>query len=394
MFLKDSRIPGEDSYRYGRRSFSLPATYLMSQPPMAIWPKSSSDGNANSMTARQKPDKQQSSFIEDKIACCSLWLRQHDAPSSRVNILAWNVTRSQTTRWDLWGVPAVQAKKPDGDPKTGRRWREPMGQSGHRPFRNKRIDYYTNFIEVDSMTTTTASHVITKLKGHFARYGIPRKLVSDNGPQFRSHKFKSFTKRWGIEHITSSPGHPQANGKAEAAVKIIKGMMRKALSDGTDQYQALLELRNTPRQDFDLSPAQMMLGRRTRSLIPSLKVLGPEDMKVLGDSQKRAKRCVAVKQHHDQGARDLDKLTVNQPVYFQHSEDEIWRRGQVRKMQSGKAYIVEGENGHQYRRNRVHIRPATSEPRNNEQQATSDDNNRWPANNEQRPRRSETTEVP
>ena len=141
------------------------------------------------------------------------------------------------------------------------------------------IDYYTNFIEVDSMTTTTASHVITKLKGHFARYEIPRKLVSDNGPHFSSDKFKSFTKHWGTEHITSSPGHLQANGKAEAAVKIIKGMMRKALSDGTDQYQALLELRNTPRQDYDLSPTQMMLGRRTRSLIPSLKVLGPEDMK-------------------------------------------------------------------------------------------------------------------
>ena len=204
-------------------------------------------------------------------------------------------------------MPAVPAKKPEGDPKTCRSGESPWDKVATDLFEINgktylaTIDYYTNFLKIDSMTPTTASHVITKLKGHFAIYRIPRKRVFDNGPQLSSDKFKSFIKRWGIEHITSSPGHPQENGKAEAAVKIIKGMLRKALSDGTDQYQAVLELCNTPRQDFDLSPAQMMLGRRTRSLIPSLKVLGPEDMKVLGDSQKRAKRCVAVKQHHDHG---------------------------------------------------------------------------------------------
>lgn len=220
------------------------------------------------------------------------------------------------------------------------------------------VDYYSNFIEVDSMTTTTTSQVITKLKGHFSRYGIPRKFVSDNGPQFASDEFKIFTEHWGIEHVTSSPGHPQANGKAEAAVKIIKGMMKKALSDGTDQYQALLELRNTPRQDFDLSPAQMMFGRQTRSLIPSLKAVRPKGRNV--DFQKRAKRRATVKTHHDKSARDLDQLTANQPVYFQHSEGENWRKGEVQRQHGDRSYILKGNNGRLYRRNRVHVRPATS----------------------------------
>ena len=35
------------------------------------------------------------------------------------------------------------------------------------------------------MSTTTAA-IVRKLKGHFARYGIPLVLVSDNGPQFSS----------------------------------------------------------------------------------------------------------------------------------------------------------------------------------------------------------------
>ena len=52
-------------------------------------------------------------------------------------------------------------------------------------------------------------------------------------------------------------------------MKIIKTMMCKALRDGTDQYEALRELRNTPRQDIGISPAEMMFGKNTRSLLPS-----------------------------------------------------------------------------------------------------------------------------
>ena len=54
----------------------------------------------------------------------------------------------------------------------------------------------------------------------------------------------------------------------EAAVKITKTMMCKALRDGTDQYEALLELRNTPSQDTGISPAEMMFGKNTRLLLP------------------------------------------------------------------------------------------------------------------------------
>jgi hypothetical protein len=55
-----------------------------------------------------------------------------------------------------------------------------------------------------------------------------------------------------VNHARSSPGHQQSNGKAEAAVKIVKILMKKTVKDGRDQFEALLEQRNTPRQDTDL----------------------------------------------------------------------------------------------------------------------------------------------
>ena len=48
------------------------------------------------------------------------------------------------------------------------------------------IDYFSGFMEVDKLSSTTACQVIDKLKGHFGRYGIPLQLVSDNAPQFSS----------------------------------------------------------------------------------------------------------------------------------------------------------------------------------------------------------------
>ena len=111
------------------------------------------------------------------------------------------------------------------------------------------VDYFSKFTEVDLLTTMTSKNVITFLKKHCARYGIPNVIILDCGSQFISREFQQFTETWGIHHITSSPGHQQANGKAESAAKIVKQLLKKAVQDDCDQYLALLELRNTPRKD-------------------------------------------------------------------------------------------------------------------------------------------------
>ena len=84
------------------------------------------------------------------------------------------------------------------------------------------VDYYSNFWEVDRLTSTTSAAIILKLKNHFARYGCPDRLISDNGPQFISSEFTRFAKEWNFEHRTNSPGNSKANGKVESAVKTAK----------------------------------------------------------------------------------------------------------------------------------------------------------------------------
>ncbi|XP_046862058.1 uncharacterized protein K02A2.6-like [Xenia sp. Carnegie-2017] len=130
------------------------------------------------------------------------------------------------------------------------------------------VDYYSGFFEIDYLLNTTTKTVITKMKSQIARYGIFEDLITDNGPQFRSKEFRAFSLQYGFKHTTSSPGYPKSNGMSERAVQTAKAILKKAKYDNTDPYLGLLSYRNTPRDEIVGSPAQRLMGRRTRTLLP------------------------------------------------------------------------------------------------------------------------------
>ena len=88
------------------------------------------------------------------------------------------------------------------------------------------MDSYSKWVNVQIMSSITASKTIEKLRIIFANHGIPQKLVSDNGPTFTSAEFRTFMARNGIRHITSAPYHPSTNGLAERAVQTFKQALR------------------------------------------------------------------------------------------------------------------------------------------------------------------------
>ena len=139
-------------------------------------------------------------------------------------------------------------------------------------FKNKSyvvtVHYYPNFFEVERLDSLTSQAFIKKLKPHFARYGIPDTLVTDNGPQFISEELQKFSAMYQFEHTTTSPYHHQSNGKAESAVKQAKRLLRTSDTSGDDVYLALLAVRSTLQTIHNTSPAQRMLNRRTKTPLP------------------------------------------------------------------------------------------------------------------------------
>ena len=78
--------------------------------------------------------------------------------------------------------------------------------------------------------------------------------------------FRSFFKRWGINHVLSSLSYLQSNGHTEAFVKKAKHLVVKVCTAGGDDKASdrdLLELPNTPHHGR--SPAQILYGRLVRT---------------------------------------------------------------------------------------------------------------------------------
>lgn len=137
------------------------------------------------------------------------------------------------------------------------------------------VDACSKWVEAVRMKSTTAASVIAVLRDMFARFGLPKQVVSDNGPPFTSAEFSVFMSRNKIEHIFSAPYHPASNGAAENAVKMCKRVLKKAMTQKLDPDTALsrflLNYRNTEHYTTGDSPAKILQGRNLRMRLDELK---------------------------------------------------------------------------------------------------------------------------
>ena len=117
---------------------------------------------------------------------------------------------------------------------------------------------------MDQQTITTAFEEV------FTEHGYPDELVSNNGPCYRGKQFSEFLRRKGIKHTTSSPYYPQSNGLAEAYVKVIKNMMKKAQQCKVRFNDMLYQYRTSPVAGKKESPIEILEQRRPRTNMPYL----------------------------------------------------------------------------------------------------------------------------
>ena len=90
------------------------------------------------------------------------------------------------------------------------------------------VDYFTKWAEAEPLASITTKKVLDfVVKNIICRFGLPAKIVSDNGTQFDSDVFTDFYARHGIQKSFSAVAHPQANGQVEAVNKRLKDTLKK-----------------------------------------------------------------------------------------------------------------------------------------------------------------------
>lgn len=88
---------------------------------------------------------------------------------------------------------------------------------------------YSKFILTAPMSSISATSTISSLTTWFTIFGAPQIFVADRGGEFHSAAVIAFLKLWGVKPRFSAAYNPQANGQAEAAVKIVSRRLYSVL---------------------------------------------------------------------------------------------------------------------------------------------------------------------
>ena len=227
-----------------------------------------------------------------------------------------------------------------------------------------------------------AEGLITCLRNYFARFGVPEEISSDGGPEFTSKATESFLSRWGVIHRLSSAYYPQSNGRAEVAVKSAKRLLQSntGLSGtlNTDNFlRAMMQLRNTPDPDCNISPAQIVFGRPLRDAFTfsnRLEKFSNNNVRtVWRNAWQMKEEALRQRFHHsaeslNEHSRPLPALKPGDRCYIQNQTGNYpkrWdRSGTVVEAHDHNSYTVKVDGtGRVTRRNRKFLRhymPASS----------------------------------
>ena len=203
-----------------------------------------------------------------------------------------------------------------------------------------------------------ARGLISCLRSFFSTFGVPEELASDGGPEFKADATAEFLHRWGVKHRLSSAYHPQSNGRAEVAVKSAKRLLRCNVGptgslDNDRLLRALLQLRNTPDPDCNVSPAQIIFGRPIRdafSFVNHLeKFSNPAVRPVWRESWSSKETALRTRftrssESLNEHVKSLPPLTVGERCFIQNQtgkEPKKWHRsGVVTEVLTHDQYLI------------------------------------------------------
>ena len=124
------------------------------------------------------------------------------------------------------------------------------------------VAYYSRWVDVTIMKSTTTDKVIQSLKSTFATHGVPSSIRTDNGPQFVSGEFREFLKEHGIFHSKTTPLWPQANGEIErqnsSLLKRLKIAQIEKRNWKDNLLTYLMMYRSTPHTVTGVNPSKIL----------------------------------------------------------------------------------------------------------------------------------------
>ena len=198
-------------------------------------------------------------------------------------------------------------------------------------------DRFSKLVRAIPMKSTTAPQVADAFIEHWViPYGMPRHMLTDNGPQFIAKFFEAVCLLLKTKHVTTTAYHPQTNGQAERYNQTLCHRLR--VFKDTASWDRLVQpltyaYNNQVHRTTGLTPFSLVLTRPPPSHVlpddyevPGTEPISPEDQKLrvlertkalvqqatdrMDQQQERYKR------YHDKRVRSQPLLVVGDEVFI------------------------------------------------------------------------------
>ena len=211
------------------------------------------------------------------------------------------------------------------------------------------IDAFSKWIDVKELKNITADSTISAMREYISTWGIPLRLITDNGPTFCSNQFNTFCTQLGIQHTSTAPYHPASNGAAENAVRTFKNKFKILLKEGYAKHEALCKFlfyyRATPHCTTGVSPAELQIGRKFRSKLDLIRPNLRDEVEKKQEAQRRFFK-----------GRRLVNFEINDVVMVRDYSGRNWRKARILEKLTPVTYPVKTENEQLWKRHSDQIR--------------------------------------
>ncbi|CAN6573188.1 unnamed protein product [Malus baccata var. baccata] len=129
------------------------------------------------------------------------------------------------------------------------------------------VDYVSKWVEAKATRTNDSKVVADFIRTNiFARFGMPRVIISDGGSHFCNRTIEALLRKYNVNHKVSTPYHPQTNGQAEVSNHEIKQILEKTVGPTRKDWSlrlddALWAYRTAYKTPIGMSPFRLVYGK-------------------------------------------------------------------------------------------------------------------------------------